>query len=262
LFAISERDRLTGLCEIADMAENEDEPLLYRQLLAIKPMGLTRNQWLIDAGVNRSFFSDLKKRGRARSDIIDKVIEAAGMSPAQFYALNGPETSVEARKDEKIARQLPFMRDDEPRDVPVLGTAMGTDFEVNLDGHMVFSEVTELDLGEITDHAPRPPALRGRMEVYALIVSGESMSPRHRQGDGVYVDPKAQPRVGDDVVLYLRKPEGDGERVYSVLIKELVRSTSSFVELYQHTPNLTFTVTRSDIFAIHRVIPWRELMMF
>jgi phage repressor protein C with HTH and peptisase S24 domain len=88
------------------------------------------------------------------------------------------------------------------------------------------------------------------------------MAPRFHPGDPAYVDPRATPRIGDDVVVYLRKSEGDEDRVYSVLLKELARATSSFVELKQHKPNVVFTVPRKDIAMIHRIIPWRELTMF
>lgn len=262
MFAITESDLFQPMCEIADMTNEPTEPLLYRQLMAIKPLGMSNNKWLTQAGVNRSFFHDLKNRGRARTDIVDKLVEAVGVSPSEFYARNAPDVSPEAQQEEKVARSLPFLNEQEPRDIPILGTAMGTDFEITVDGELLFSEVTELDQGEVSDFARRPAALKGRKEVYGLYVTGESMAPRFRQGDPLYVDPKAQARIGDDVVLFLRKPEGDDERVYSVLIKELARSTSSFVELRQHNPALSFTVSRKDISAIHRVIPWRELTVF
>jgi phage repressor protein C with HTH and peptisase S24 domain len=117
-------------------------------------------------------------------------------------------------------------------------------------------------MNEEPDHIRRPPALEGRNDIYALTVVGESMRPRYDPGDPVYVDPKAQPRIGDDVVVYLRRPEGEGERIFSVLVKQLARRTSSFIELTQYRPETTFVVPIGEIAKIDRIIPWRELTMF
>jgi len=250
------------VCEIADMSGDDPEPLLYRQLMAVKPAAMTKNQWMVEAGVNRTFFNNLRKRGRARSDTIERLLDAIGVSPAQFYAMDGPSPTPAARESEVRSQQLPFRSETEKRDIPLIGTGMGADYEINVDGEMIFSEVTDLFLGEEPDHVRRPRALEGRSEVYALTVVGESMHPRYDPGDPVYVDPKATARIGDDVVVYLRRGEDDGERIYSVLIKRLDRSTSGFVELHQFKPAVTFTVSRSDIAKIHRIIPWREMTMF
>lgn len=89
------------------------------------------------------------------------------------------------------------------------------------------------------------------------------MSPRYEEGDPAYVDPKRQPRVGDYVVVQLREETEEGdERLRSALLKRLVRRTSTLVELCQLNPPMTFTVPAKDIYAIHRVIPWREIVFF
>lgn len=250
------------LCDISDMTVAPD-PLLYRQLMAVRPANMTSNQWLLLAGVNRSFFTDLRKRGRARSDIVEKLIVAAGLTPQQFYAQASPDLSIEAREDEERARELPFRRLDEVRDVPLLGTAMGADFEIREGDTVEFAEITDIDLEDVVDTLRRPPALRGRSEVYALNVVGSSMSPRYDPGDPVYIDPKATPRIGDDVVVYLLRPDDQGEaRVVSVLIKRLVRITARLVELQQFNPGVSFIVPREEVRYVQRVIPWRELTNF
>ncbi len=244
------------------MTMEEPEPLLYRQLMAVKPGGMTANKWLTEAGVNRSFFSDLRRSGNARMATVDKLLEIAGVTHAEFYGMAPPETSADAVASEAAARSLPFRADDERRDVPVVGTAMGADFELKVDGEMVFSEVIELALDEVHDYARRPKSLEGRKDVYVLTAVGDSMAPRFNPGDPAYVDPRATPRIGDDVVIYLRREEGDDERVYSALLKELVKSTRGYIELRQHNPAVTFTIDRKAIAQIHRIIPWRELTLF
>lgn len=241
---------------------DETKPLLYRQLMAVKPAGMSANKWLVTAGVNRTFFNDLEKRGRARSDIIEKLLEVAGISPAQFYAMDAPPSNAEALRDEVQSSQLPFRAEDEFRDVPVIGAALGHDLVFGEDGQQVFAEVTDLYLDEVQDYARRPAALKNRREVYVLTVVGSSMSHRYDPGDPVYVDPKQTARIGDDVVVYLRRAEGDGERVHSVLIKRLVKRTSTFVELQQLNPDAHFTINARDIAMVHRVIPYREMVLF
>lgn len=83
-----------------------------------------------------------------------------------------------------------------PRDVPVHGTVVGGtegDFEMN---------------GTVVDYVRRPPGIAGAREVFALYVTGDSMEPRYRPGDLVYVNPSRPPRAGDDVVVELLPAEG------------------------------------------------------
>lgn len=244
---------------------DEGAPDLYVRLLAVKPPELTKNQWLVNAGVNRNFFSDLRKRGRARTDIVDKLLDAAGVSRAAFES---GEAANPSYGDETGARsrpvKLPLLRepDEEPRDVPLLGTALGADFFVGEGGEHEFAEVTDLNLDEIVDHIRRPVSLRNKRNIYALSVVGASMSPRFDPGDPAYIDPTATPRIGDDVVVYLRRLEDDAERVFSVLIKRLVKRTAAFVQLEQFNPPMTFELPVDRVERVHRVIPWREIAVF
>lgn len=259
---MSKRDGSPRLCEIANIMSDDEEPLLYRQLMAIKPAQMSNNKWLVTAGVGRSFFHDLKRNGQAHHRTIEKLVEAAGKTMAEFYAMDAPPSNAAAIREEVQSSQLPFRAEDEFRDVPVIGTALGHDLVFGEDGRQVFAEVTDLYLDEVQDYARRPAALKNRREVYVLTVVGSSMSHRYDPGDPVYVDPKQTARIGDDVVVYLRRAEGDGERVHSVLIKRLVKRTSTFVELQQLNPDAHFTINARDIAMVHRVIPYREMVLF
>lgn len=141
-------------------------------------------------------------------------------------------------------------------DVPVYGTALGAPRVV--DGEAI--EQTMLNTGEVMTYFRRPPILNGQRNVYGVFVVGSSMDPRYSEGEPVFVDGKRPPRVGDDVVVYLRVPdEVDGERDAAVLIKRLVRRSGQFVELQQFNPPLTFRVDAERVSKIHRVIPYGEL---
>lgn len=68
----------------------------------------------------------------------------------------------------------------------------------------------------------------GTGEVYAIEVQGDSMLPLYRDGDVLIVDPAAQTRKGDRVVVKTR----DGE----VLAKLLKRRTATQIELLSINP--------------------------
>ena len=142
------------------------------------------------------------------------------------------------------------------RDVPVYGTALGA--PLDFDG--VAIEQTELQLHTVVDYFVRPTVLQNRPDVYGFYVQGASMAPRFEEGEMGFVETKRPPRVGDDVIVQLRAPIDDGEEVTAALIKRLVRRSASYVELEQFNPATTFRIEAEKVKAIHRVIPWRELL--
>lgn len=137
--------------------------------------------------------------------------------------------------------------------IPVVGSAIAVHaFDPELD-----IELTELDMAEVLDNVARPASLARDHEAYALTVVGDSMWPRFRPGRRVIVSPRSAVSIGDDVVVQLRGNHGGDElreRVSTVLIKELVRRSASFIELRQYNPDVTFRVEAERVAAIHRVI--------
>lgn len=155
--------------------------------------------------------------------------------------------------------QLPS-RPDMPRDIPVYGTGLAADLELlDLNGKSVFVEQVELSMSEgAIDFVTRPPALAGRKDIYAIYISGDSMSPRHYSGDAVLVEPARPPAIGDDVLVIVKAPLGEGEEPTVAMVKRLVRLSASFVELEQFNPPMTFRVERSKVHSIQRIKPWAE----
>lgn len=146
-------------------------------------------------------------------------------------------------------------------DLPILGTALGAD-RVS-DGQAV--EQTFLYEDEVIGHAKRPVILDGRADAYGLYVRGASMDPVYEDGALILVETKRPPRIGDNVIVYLRKngefhEADDGQSARTVLVKRLAKRTASIVELAQYNPKLTFTVSAKDVLKMHRVIPWQELI--
>lgn len=254
---LSVRDRQMSLCHKDDM---ENDAKLYRLLMSIKPDNLTENAWLRRADVSRNIFQSIRKGARPRTDTLEKLVTAVGYSPAQFYELEGRAPDAEPTP---APSELPFRRRDERADIPLVGTAQGSDFEVDEDGKITFVEKMDLDFENVVDHVRRPASLANRKDVYAITVVGSSMAEKYEDGDPAYVDPHRQPKAGDYVVVQLIKRDGDGEgRVSSALLKRLVKKTSQMVELEQNNPKCRFTVSRSEVAHIHRVIPWAEIVFF
>jgi phage repressor protein C with HTH and peptisase S24 domain len=257
LLEISQRDLSWLACDFShampDRVISEPEAPLYRLLKAIQPSTLkSEAEWTRKARVSTSFFQDVKKGRRPRSDNLEKVIEAAGMTPAQFYALESPvrtEVAGVGLVGSEDVRRERFGEVPLPP-LPVYGSAMGGEYG-DLEEHI---ELTELHLNEVLDYLSRPASLANDPTAYILTVVGDSMSPRFEPGDRVAVSPRQPVAIGDDVIVQLRGTGGDGDdRVTMVLIKRLVRRTAAYIELRQFNPDVTFQIETRRVAAMHKV---------
>lgn len=152
---------------------------------------------------------------------------------------------------------LPMMRRSLDRDLPIFGTALGADLEtVSVDGHDIAVEQSSLDTSEAIDFVQRPFSMMENRNAYAVIVSGNSMFPRYDDGEIAVADPSWPARPGDDVIVQLRSPDGDGEneRVTLVMIKRLVRRSGSWIELEQFNPPVRFRIDTAQLKATHRIL--------
>ncbi len=235
---------------------------LYDRLMAVKPEGLSRNAWRERAGLSRALWSDIARNDSAKHSTIEKLLEAIGVTFAEFEA-GVRQKEKEPPSPEARAPFLAFRGQDRPRDVPIVGTAACADFEVGEDGKTMLIETMELDFGNAIDHARRPASLDNRRDVYAIYYVGHSMSPRYEPGELSYVDPARPPRAGEYVVAQMVGPDGeDGERVVVAMAKKLVRQSPTFYEFEQFNPPLQFRVSREMVRHLHRIIPWDELVAF
>jgi hypothetical protein len=227
---------------------------IYHDLMRFKPEGTTPNGWAMKAGVSRTVWADMRRHGNPSRRTLEKLLIAAGSSLAEFEALRidgqaGTETGAGSAFGDRGpaawgAAQLPPL--------PLLGTAIGGEWGAPASR----IELTELRTAEIVDRLPRPRSLANDASAYAVTAVGDSMWPRFRPGRRVAVSPKAPVSIGDDVLVKLKSAEGNdaNKAIVSVLIKELVRKSSSGVELRQFNPDLTFEVPTSEITAIEKVL--------
>lgn len=130
------------------------------------------------------------------------------------------------------------------QDLPILGTAAAA----------IIGAVT---LGHAIGYLRRPPALLSTPDAYALYVAGDSMEPRYRSGDVVYVNPHRPCRQGDDVVIQTRLRPGDDITGY---VKTLVSRSPREVVARQYNPASTIEYRTPTVIAVHRVLSAHELV--
>ena len=92
----------------------------------------------------------------------------------------------------------------------------------------------------------RPVALANVPSAYAVYAHGESMRPRYRPGELLYVDPIRPAAPGDDVVIHF--VDGTG------CIRELVRRTAKTVTVRQHNPSKETELPAERVIAVHLII--------
>lgn len=124
--------------------------------------------------------------------------------------------------------------------IPVLGVARGGD-----DGRFEFN-------GETVEYVPRPPNLIGVRRAYAIYVTGDSMLPRYRPGEMLWVNPHKPPEKYDDVVVQLH-PASSSEPPEG-LVKEFRAWTPSRLMLWQYNPAGEVEIERRLVKDVHLVV--------
>lgn len=179
----------------------------------LSPSGLARK-----AGLDPTTFNKSKRRtgdGRDRwpsTESISKVLAATGASLDEFTGLvhakaDGPATEDSGLPQGEFPPQLSA--------IPLLGFAQA--------GAGGFFDDGGFPAGQGWDVVDFPVSPGERGGVYALEVQGDSMLPLYRDGDVLIVEPGAQVRRGDRVVV--KSAEGE------VMAKVLYRITPKTVEL-------------------------------
>ncbi|CDZ49421.1 S24 family peptidase [Neorhizobium galegae] len=198
----------------------------------LTPSGLARRAGLDPTSFNKS--KRLGPDGRLRwpsTESIAKVLEATGATIDQFMSYL---PAVPGRSSIPEGNFPP-----QNGSIPLLGFAQA--------GAGGFFDDGGFPAGQGWDVVEFPVGPSRKAGVYALEVQGESMMPLYRDGDVLIVEPGAQVRRGDRVVLKTKEGE--------VMAKVLARQSSRTVELLSlnpEHPNRTFDL--SDVEWIARII--------
>jgi hypothetical protein len=248
---------------------DDHESFIARVDEKLEQHGLNDRQASLAVTGRPDLLRDLRrKRSVPRGDRLNKLADVLGTTT--HWLLHGHDDGEDRRRAELGATRVRSevagtglvgfgevsrsYRGEQPlAPLPHLGTAMGGEFpdEQDLDGQI---EMTELHLNEVLQYLRRPASLANDSDAYVLTIIGDSMWPRFRPGRQVIVSPRSPAVVGDDVIVQLRGEEGESERIKMVLIKELVRRSSTFVELRQFNPDITFRIPAARVAALHKVV--------
>lgn len=195
----------------------------------LSPSGLARR-----AGLDPTAFNKSKRQasdGRFRwpsTESLAKVLEATGASLDDFMAL------VRGTSNDSFDQPDNFPRQRTP--IPLLGFAQA--------GAGGYFDDSGFPAGQGWEMVDFPSAPSARAGLYALEVQGDSMLPLYRDGDVLIVEPGAQVRRGDRVVVRTQAGE--------VMAKILHRQTARTIELNSlnaEHPNRSFDLAEIDWIA-------------
>lgn len=133
-----------------------------------------------------------------------------------------------------------------PNDVPVYGTALGG----SSGGEFIMN-------GDTGMRVRRPPRLVNRVDILALFVQGDSMEPRYKQGELIYLEKARPPQINDYVVVEM-KPGPEGEQ--PAYLKQLVGRSGTKLRLRQHNPEKVLEIEVSKVLQVVRVMSLQDMM--
>jgi len=178
----------------------------------LTPSGLARKAGLDPTSFNKSKRNSSDGRQRWPStESIHKILEATGSTVEDFMiALRRPLSGL---PDGAFPPQNAT--------IPLLGFAQA--------GAGGFFDDGGFPAGQGWDIVEFPASPSQKVGVYALEVQGDSMMPLYRDGDVLIVEPGAQVRRNDRIVLRTREGE--------VMAKVLIRQTPKTIELLSLNPD-------------------------
>jgi SOS-response transcriptional repressor LexA len=227
---------------------------IYDDLMRFRPHELTPNAWAVKAGVSRTVWADMRRHGNPSRRTLEKLLVAAGSSLAEFEALrvSGRDSRQEKAGSAVGDRSTEGWAGPQLAPLPLVRTASAGEW-----GEPPSRiDMTELRLDEVLERIPRPVALANDADAYAVTIVGNSMWPRFRAGRRIAVSPKGEVAIGDDILVKLKgeTPGSDVRGIATALIKELVRSDRSGLDLRQFNPDVVFRVPRAAILSIEKVL--------
>jgi len=169
-----------------------------------------------------------------------EVLALAGI-PEELGGTPNPADPADVLQFRKVEMSPPSFGS---RDVPIRSAAAGLgrgDFRM---------------MDDVIDYAPRPDALRHARDIYAIYVTGDSMSPKYEPGDIVFVSPNRPPGAGDYVVVLIDGDNGDLDGLF----KRYVRMDDDHLYLRQLNPDKVIKVPRHTVSKLHRVYTNNELI--
>lgn len=228
-------------------------------------VGKTRH-WLSMMATGRKsnkVFVDIARRGYLpKQPRMNLIADALGVSVD--WLIGVAEDPAPVRSEVTLAEHRIEWRGPDRTEpgIPLVGTGDCAALEVcSESGQVIEVERNSFDPDFHQRYLERPPALRGMRQLYAIYFHGDSMWHRFKPGEHGIVDPVRPVAPGDEVLVQLSSEDGSSE-VSSVLVKALVRQTAREVTLRQYNPDLTFTLSRSRVVRLHRILSPADAIRF
>ncbi|GGC70512.1 S24 family peptidase [Chelatococcus reniformis] len=206
--------------------------------------GLDMKALSVQAGLGETYVRDALKRGRGKLENLRKIAVALGR-PANWLDDEGDGAPVTLFRPEPNAT-LPVYQQFPRGRIPIFGHAAG-----GADGRFVMN-------GERVGETFCPPSLEGVEGAYAVYVHGDSMAPRFKAGETVWVNPHLPVRRGDDVVVQLLRSSVDDGTPPDAFVKEFVSRGGTTLILYQHNPpegqDRELRFPEDQVLSVHRIV--------
>jgi hypothetical protein len=240
-----------------------DKELLRRRIQErLEATGKSARGVSLEIGAAEGYVRDLldpRKGGFPRSDKLEALARA--LNTTTDYLCGKISSPEQVLSEVTITEQSLAWRGPQPDlpPIPLVGTGdCATIRFATQTGEMLEIERCSFDADHTVRLIARPPALRGARDLYAIYFHGESMMPRFEPGEVGIVDPTRPAAPGDYVLVQLN--DGESDHVTSVLVKRLVRSSARELVLEQFNPPVIFTVPRSRVARVHRILPQTDLL--
>lgn len=93
-----------------------------------------------------------------------------------------------------------------------------------------------------------PPGFDDVDRIYASYINGNTMFPRYKTGEVVWMHPNKPPKAGDDVFLQI---QGDGEEPPLGIAREFIAWDGDTLSVFQHNPPQNTTFQKHEVLAMH-----------
>lgn len=196
-----------------------------------KFLGMTQADFAHKLSISNGHISDIERGHKPSQHLIELLKVVYNVSESWWETGEGEMFN---KKAEVIQTAMPLFIGG--CKIPIISYT-----QAGVDGFFSDSHPTGCGFGEID----RPADVRDP-HAYALIVKGDSMSPRFEQGDVVVVSPSMGVQIGDYAVVRLV----DG----SVTLKKIQQKNGVFILGSTNPEYESIEVEKHDVVFMHRVV--------
>lgn len=243
---------------MTDTRDSAASERFFERIEKLRPEKVSLRQLSITITGKPDLLRDVKRKGHLpTADNIRRLAEELGTSVD--YLLGSVDVPDPVLSEVEVDdRRLQWRAPTNLPPIPLVGTGDCASLSVKDEaGQMIEIERSSFDPDHPVRMINRPQVFAGR-DLYAIYFHGESMMPRYEPGEIGLVDPSRPAGPGDYVLVQLT--DGESDPVVGVIVKRLVRSNNRELVLEQFNPPATFSVPRSRVKRVHRILQQTDLL--